>query len=223
MFLLLMLALGSTSMVPWPAEFNTSRRLERCQKREALTERLSFVNGLAAWRPAGGFRDPNCPPSGHLYPCSLNCQFESCCYYGGGPTNWYGDTCNCPYDCINCNGGVVQVLPPNNEPEGFHYCVCPAGKQGIDCRDCTESGCPSPQICSHTVFFDYHKVYDCLPGQAIQHLFPGRFVWEANFPPDGGPGNLSMTMFDKDTTSPVVGNCTLTQVESCAHASSDTY
>lgn len=89
-------------------------------------------------------------------------------------------------------------------------------KQGINCLECTDGGCPDPQLCSHDVFFNYHQVYDCLPSAAIQPLcttklkwarrafltcfsaVPGRFIWEANFPVDGGPGSLSMTMVSGD-------------------------
>ncbi len=46
-----------------------------------------------------------CPPNGQLSKCSIqNCSLDSpavsCC--GTNTLHWYGDQCNCPYNCMNC-------------------------------------------------------------------------------------------------------------------------
>lgn len=64
----------------------------------------------------------------------------------------YGDECACPYDCINCYGGAnSHQTPAPGEPEGWHYCVCTEGRQGVDCRECVDGGCPGKD--NRLVFF----------------------------------------------------------------------
>ncbi len=54
--------------------------------------------------------DSGCPKDGFYSACSIGtasqCNgFESCCTYQP-PLSWYGDTCTCPFNCIDCHGGV---------------------------------------------------------------------------------------------------------------------
>lgn len=145
-------------------------------------------------------------------PCSIpsGCTFESCCGQPP-PLDWYNDTCLCAYNCINCHGGVpIKTKNPvyPNPEDWFHACVCPPDSGGIDCRQCVDGMCPSPQVCSHEVFFDYFKVYDCYTTSLS--FLKGRFVWQVDFPVGGGAGSMEVTLYAYNATGPTIMNCSLT-------------
>lgn len=137
-----------------------------------------------------------CPPSGLFNACSVkNCSFETCC--NSGAFHWFDDTCYCPYDCINCHGGV----PKRNGNNG-HACTCLSGTTGIDCREC---GCPPGSTCvrsnSISLSSSRQTIFSC-PSTA--KLFQGVLVGEH----DPLSGSISFIIYSSTNSTPIVANCT---------------
>ena len=189
-----------------------SARFSQQQRDDTL-----FYRHLLAGMPD----DVKCPTNGEFQSCSTppGCTFEHCC--GATPLHWFGDTCECAYNCINCHGGTPLVLPPSHHsgggpPDSYHKCACEAGKKGIDCRECIDNQCTDPQQkCSHEMYFKYEKIYDCI-STTYAGMFAGRFIWEAKFPVSGGGnsnGVLTTTLYNYNASGPIVMNCTFSQCE----------
>lgn len=62
----------------------------------------------------------------------------------------------------------------------------------MDCRGCTQAGCPAEgSFCDTTVFLTRSKAYSCLPDANLATFFEGGglFVWNVDFPTTGDGGN----------------------------------
>ncbi len=68
-------------------------------------------------------------------------------------STWYSlrnDTCVCPYNCIDCHGGIVTPFPGKTNASE-HRCICSSTTHTADCQGCSASGCGSGAVCDTSV------------------------------------------------------------------------
>ncbi len=132
----------------------------------------------------------------------------------GDMSTWYklrNDTCNCPWNCIDCHGNGVPTNFPDKTLAEEHRCSCSSTTSTVDCRGCSASGCGSGSTCDTTVFLTTSKTYQCRPDEVLQQFFAGGglFVWSIQFASSSTTtgGNASLSCYANQFGTPLLFTC----------------
>ena len=132
------------------------------------------------------------------------------------PGAWFrvrNDSCACPWDCLDCNGGISTPVVAA-EPWGQKFCVCDSTDATFDCRGCREGGCPADANCDTSMFILREKTYSCIPDVTFQGFFAGGglFIFTISFPDSRTPvdGVAQLSGYAFPDKSPLLFSCDLT-------------